>query len=188
MPTFLIFPILVAEGDRTRDVLDAFRSPLNDSISKETCLVLLIAAAIAALLTSLWVVVRRCWWGWMASSPRALFYEICHAHHLTVLQSRLLWSLAHSQNLPEPSALFLKPECFEIGRLTVDMRLYGEELQKLRDRIFAEIIEESKVVVISENNLRKMKEKSNTELPLPPSPPTLDLPQWNSNSGINVGE
>jgi hypothetical protein len=184
----LTLPILFADGPRTREVIEALRSPANDHLPKEFWYGLLMVSVISVFAWAIWVIVKRRWLEWKSSSASALFNDICRAHGLTMPERRLLWNLAVSQKLPEPASLFLKPECFEIGRMTVEMRSHAEEFRQLRDRIFVDLNMESKSTKKTVKEIHQVSESPTAALPLPPMPPTLDLPQWNVNSGTGVGE
>jgi hypothetical protein len=175
--------ILVAESNRTHQVMQAFRSAKKDEALSPAWLGLMIAAACLAVLV-LAVIIGQRLWRRMGSSPQGLFLELCHAHRLKWPQRRLLWRLAQSQKLTDPASLFLAPACFEIGRLTVEMRPHTEELHKLRERLFAETRAETKSAPGSA--LRNSHEEQHTTaaLPLAQIPPTLDLPQGVMNTGI----
>jgi hypothetical protein len=93
--------------------------------------------------------------------------------------------LARSQKIADPASVFLKPECFEVGRLTVEMRPWAKELHGLKDRLFADDCEEttSKPAEVKSNSLAE--EKPTAALPLPSLPPSLELPQWSTQGMMN---
>jgi hypothetical protein len=67
----------------------------------------------------------------------ALFRALCRAHALDHPARRLLWKLARWRKLDQPGRLFLEPEHFETSDLSAELTARGEELQALRDRLFA---------------------------------------------------
>ena len=188
MLTYFKTLIFVAESDRTRQVMQPFRTTKNDESLNHAWLGLMILAASLVALALIAMIVQRRWRRRMASSPRGLFIELCRAHRLKWQQRRLLWRLAQSQKLTAPASLFLTPECFEIGRLTVEMRPDAKELRKLSERLFAETREETKSEPAGANSSFREEEKPTAALPLSSIPPPLELPQWNTNAETGVME
>jgi hypothetical protein len=184
----LPLPNLFADGPRTREVLDSLRSPANDHLPKEFWYGLLVVIMISVFAWALWVIIKRRWTEWKSSSGIALFNDLCRAHGISLPERRLLWNLAVSQKLSEPASLFLMPECFEIGRMTVESRSHAEEYRQLRDRIFADLGKEPKSSKSLSGEKPQAQESPSAALPLPPLPPTLDLPQWNADSAASVGD
>jgi hypothetical protein len=174
----------LSAADRVDRMMDAFRATRGDYNLNQSWTGLLIFLAVAAFIALVVMVIKSYWRQWNASSPRILFMQICRAQKLKWPQRILLWRLAQSQNLAEPASLFLRPECFEIGRLTVEMRPYREELQILKEVLFSEPSHEKNLG--SGNGGFFKTELSNFALPVSQVPPTLDLPQWNADSGIGV--
>jgi hypothetical protein len=171
-------------ADRVDRMMEAFRASRGDYNLNQSWTGLLIFLAVAAFIALVGMVIKSYWRQWNASSPRILFMQICRAQKLKWPQRILLWRLAQSQKLAEPASLFLQPECFEIGRLTVEMRPYREELQILKEVLFSEA---NHVMNSGSGNGGSFKaELSNFALPVSQNPPALDLLEWNSNSGIGV--
>jgi hypothetical protein len=184
MSTYFPILILIAENERTRQMMQALRSARNSTSSNSTWLGLMILMAALLAFVALAIIVQRQQRQRKVSCPRSLFFEICRAHRLTWFERRLLWRLARSQKLADPARLFLSPECFEIGSLTVALRSRAEELRKLSERIFLEPLEEKKSDPTAGTANFIEEEKRNAALSVPPLPPTLELPQWGAN--INV--
>jgi len=178
--------VLLAEIDRTHQVMQAFRSAKDGAASVHASLALAIAAASLAALAATAILIARHWQRRLASSPYGLFRELCRAHRLNWPQRRLLRQLARSQKLADAGALFLRPECYEIGRLTAEMRPRAEEIRLLRDGLFAIAREEPKSEPADAPRRAGEERSPSAALPLAPVPPTLDLPQWNVGSGIEV--
>jgi hypothetical protein len=192
-------------------MMQAFRAIKKDTATREAWIGLIVFMAVLTGLARLTIFSQWRQRQRKIFSPRKLFFEICRAHRLSWPERRLLWRLARSQKLEDPASLFLTPECFDISRLTVDVRAHAEELRRLRDRLFAapekklnEIEESSISRTLSPEELLKLREaeeaiadsseleipkpapespkKRGAELPLPPTAPTLDLPQWNAGN------
>ncbi|MCC6125556.1 MAG: hypothetical protein IT426_11380 [Pirellulales bacterium] len=138
MFTHFNLPVLFAEGNRARQAMQAFRSVGNDDAVNRQWLILIVALACLLTFVLLAIIGHRYGRRWAISSPRGLFLELCRAHRLNWPQRRLLWRLAQSQKPADPAGLFLAPERFEIGRLTVEMRPRVKELHELCRRLFAE--------------------------------------------------
>jgi hypothetical protein len=181
-------PILFAAGDRTERMMEAFRAVHGDYVLNQSWSGLFIGLASLSIAVLIVMVLKRYWRRWIASSPRSLFMELCRAQRLTWPQIRLLWRLAQSQNLKDPASLFLTPECFEIGRLTVEMRPHAEELQRLKALLFIETSEESKSEQSSGKSSPRNEEQAAAAFPRSQIPPTLDLPQWNANTDVGIVE
>ena len=179
---------LVAGSDRARQVMQGFRSTRNEDTSNQAWLGLMIAAASLLAFVLIAIFVQRRWKLQKTATPRGLFSELCLTHRLNWMQRRLLWRLAQSQKLAEPASLFLTPECFEIGRMTVEMRPLMKSLSELRERLFAEGGEETKTGPAGAKSNSRKEENCTAALPLPQIPPTLDLPQWNANAEVGVLE
>jgi hypothetical protein len=186
MPAYLKTLILVAESDRSRHVMQAFRAITIDEPLNAAWLGLMIFSASLALMALIAIFVHRQWRRRMASSPRGLFGELCRAHRLKWPQRRLLWRLAQSQKLADPAAMFLTPACFEIGRLTVEMRPHAEELRSLCARLFAEPRRAVKTEPVDAINCFREEDQPTAALPLSSIPPTLELPQWNVNTNTGA--
>lgn len=180
--------MLFADATKTRQVMQAFRSAKHDESMNNAWLSLMLVAAGLATVVAVYIFVRDSWQKRMSLSPRGLFNELCRAHRLKWSQRRLLWRLAKSQNLPNPAALFLTPDCFTIGRLTAEIRPHAEELHKLSERIFAETHEEEKSKQAALADSFRDGEKPTAALPLSPIPPTLEIPQWNLGVGSGMLE
>jgi hypothetical protein len=186
MLTYFKTLILVAESERSRQVMQAFRSAKNDESLNHAWLGLMLLAAGLVALASIAILVQQRWRRRMASSSRGLFIELCRAHRLKWPQRRLLWRLAQSQKLTAPAGLFVTPECFEIGRLTVEMRPDAEELRRLCARLFAEPREETKSEPAGGKSGFRDEDQPTAALPSSSLPPTLDLPQWNTIAETGV--
>jgi hypothetical protein len=169
--------ILVAASDRTRHVMQALRSTRSDDLSDQKWLATMISAASMVLMALVVMFIQR-HVRRVNASPRGLFIELCREHRLKWPQRRLLWRLAQSQKLADPATLFLEPACFEIGRLTVEMRPQAEELRRLRGQLFAESHKETNHEPTGVPAIFREDDKPTAELPLSPIPPTLELPQW----------
>jgi hypothetical protein len=188
MLTFYQTLILVADGSRTQQVIQSFRSAKNDEAMNGTWLSLMVAAGGLAVLTLLAMLVRGHWRRRMSSSPRGLFNELCRAQRLKWAHRRLLWRLAQSQNLTDPAMLFLTPECFTIGRLTAEMRPHAEILSKICGRIFAENRVQAKSEQAGSLSIFRDEKTPTAAFPASALPPTIELPQWNTNIETGVME
>ena len=71
-----------------------------------------------------------------ASSPRALFRELCRAHGLDASGRRLLKKLAAARGLSNPSLLFVEPKFFEATDMPAALQSSGTRLQRLHDDLF----------------------------------------------------
>jgi hypothetical protein len=118
-----------------------------------------------------------------SASPRGLFLDLCRAHRFNWPQRRLLLQLAESQKLADPATVFVDPACFEIGRLTVEIRPHAAELRQLSTRLFDEGVEKKTAAAA---NIFRETEQPTTELPLSPIPPTLELPQWTGSAETGI--
>jgi hypothetical protein len=175
--------VLVAAGERTRQVIQAFRTTKSETPPEVAWLALVLAGTSLLVL----MVVTFCVQTYLRrrnASPQGLFLELCRAHHLNWPQRRLLLQLVESQKLADPAAVFLDPACFEVGRLTVDIRPHAAELRQLSERLFAEAIK-TKAATAS---VFRDAEQPTAELPRSPIPPTLELPQWTGSAETEVFE
>jgi hypothetical protein len=183
MSTCLQNLVLVAAGDRTRQVMQAFRTTKSDTPPEVAWFALILAAASLLVLMAVTFFVQA-YLRRRNASPRGLFLELCRAHRLRWPQRRLLWQLAESQKLADPATVFLDPACFEVGRLTVEIRPHAMELRQLCERLFADAVEKkntpSAAIAFRET------EQPTAELPLSPIPPTLELPQWTGSAETGI--
>lgn len=96
--------------------------------------------AVAAVGVALWMFTRYRHGGngrRSYNSPRELFRSLCRAHDLDRGQRRLLRKLATQLKLPEPAAIFLRPEHLtEAGPKLMPTRV--EAITALRQRLFEE--------------------------------------------------
>jgi hypothetical protein len=188
MFTFFKTSMLFAESTRAREVMQAFRGGKPADAAHHAWWGLIITAACLALTVAIVVLMQRSWKRRMSSTPQGLFLDLCRAHRLKWSERRLLGRLAQSQKLADSACLFLRPECFEIGRLTVDLRPHLEELRELGERLFAPSREEKQSAANGTAEKSRPGEQSTPALALPPLPPTLDLPQWTAPPQAGVWE
>lgn len=182
MSVYLQTLLLVAAGDRTRQVMQAFRTTKGETPPEVAWFALMLAATSLLVLMAVTFCVQT-YLRRRNASPRGLFLELCRAHRLTWPQRRLLWQLAESQNLAHPASVFVDPVCFEVGRLTVEVRPHAAELRQLSERLFAEAADKKKAPTTI--GFRESEQPS-AELPLSPLPPTLELPQWTGNAEAGI--
>lgn len=111
------------------------------------------------------------------TSRTALFLSLCRAHRLPWRQWWLLWRVARRRRLRDPACLFLEPEHLEPGRLPAAFQARGEELDQLRERLFAEPEEEP-----PPRAGREAGDSHHTRPATAPPPqdrsPALDIPPW----------
>ena len=69
--------------------------------------------------------------------PRRLFWEVCRAHGLNLLDAWLLWQLAKAHKLAQPASLFLDATCFAAEKLPGKLKRSQHRLENLRDRLFS---------------------------------------------------
>ena len=141
MHTHFKTSILLGESEQMDRMMQAFRAIRKDTATSEAWLGLIIFMAVLTVLALLTFISHWRQRQRKIFSPRKLFFEICRAHRLKWSERRLLWRLARSQKLEDPAVIFLTPECFDIARLTVDIRPQAEDLRELRGRLFAESAE-----------------------------------------------
>jgi len=125
-----------AQGNRFEGLSRGFKGRRIES--GEIVTVLLIALSV---LLALWLLSyatslrerRRAY-----ASPLRLFLSLCRAHRLRWSERWLLWRVARAQRLRDPARLFLEPERLEARNLDASSRMHGEQLGRLRARLFAE--------------------------------------------------
>jgi len=100
-----------------------------------TGLVILVGMVLAVWLLSL--VLDRYGGRRPVDNSLALFLALCRAHRLRWSESWLLWRVARDQALSEPARLFLEPERFDAANLGPIVRLRSDELEAIRERLFA---------------------------------------------------
>ena len=94
---------------------------------------LLAMAAACKLASILWERYRS---GKPFNNPRKLFADLCRAHHLDRHQKQLLLLLAQWHKLPQPAALFLRPELFEADKLGPQFSPQASQLRAMQQRLF----------------------------------------------------
>jgi hypothetical protein len=72
------------------------------------------------------------------NSPRRLFRDLCRAHGLDRRNQRLLAEIAAGQSLEQPAHLFLDPGRFDKSQLSERLHARLNEVQQIRDRLFAQ--------------------------------------------------
>src|SRR5258708_363000 len=93
---------------------------------------LLALAAACNLASILWERYRS---GKPFNNPRKLFGDLCKAHHLDRHQKQLLLLLAQWHKLPQPAALFLRPELFEAGKLGPQFSPQASQLRAMQQQL-----------------------------------------------------
>jgi hypothetical protein len=131
------FPFLVAEVDRFRSLGSRFRGRSAELRGDDLLIGLLLLIAAIGLLHLLSRLLARQQRPRAFNKPKALFRDLCRAHALDRASRRLLWELARWRKLDQPGRLFLEPEHFEAPDLSTALKARGEELEALRDRLFA---------------------------------------------------
>lgn len=72
----------------------------------------------------------------LSNEPRHLFDDLCRAHRLGRKDRKRLRVLAESHVLESPSALFLRPDLFEVTNLPVEEEGEIAAYEKLASRLF----------------------------------------------------
>lgn len=129
--------LALAEIDRFRSLGSRFRGRGAELRADDLVSGLLLLAAAVGLIYLLSRLLVRQQRPRAFNKPAALFRALCRAHALDRRSRRLLWKLARWRRLDQPGRLFLDPEHFEAPRLSAELTARGEELQALRDRLFA---------------------------------------------------
>jgi hypothetical protein len=70
-------------------------------------------------------------------SPKRLFLGLCRAQRLSWKQTWLLWQLARAQGLENAALLFVDPDRFDPGYISLWLRPHQPALLEIRRRIFA---------------------------------------------------
>jgi hypothetical protein len=103
----------------------------------EPLLVLCSGMILLATVVAIWYrLTRHSTNAFEANSPPRLFRELCRAHRLSRPHRRLLKHLAAARGLSSPASLFVRPECFDLDQLPSEVKLYADELNKLRAQLF----------------------------------------------------
>lgn len=97
------------------------------------------AVAVFAII-GLWMLSR--WWLGQGSpgtrnSPRALFTELCRVHGLGAGDRQLLLTLAETNQLVQPSDVFVDPTFFEEARVPSALSGRKADVANLKQRLFA---------------------------------------------------
>ncbi|HUY89943.1 MAG TPA: hypothetical protein VMV10_14500 [Pirellulales bacterium] len=111
----------------------------EDELTPATVLSVLLVAT--GLFLGIWLLSR-----WATRKERSgsyrsssgLFRALCRAHRLDRKQRWLLRRLARGRKLPQPAALFLRPDCFAPSTLGPEMQTDGEAVQALGKILFGE--------------------------------------------------
>lgn len=131
--------VLGDQGDVLRSMSRGFHGK-DAELDLGTAISCMLVAA--AFLTAIWVLSR-----WAAPkerlgsyrSPRALFLALCRAHGLDRSQRRILRRLARLHGMPQPAALFLRPECFVASTLGAELQQQRESVERLHAKLFADL-------------------------------------------------
>lgn len=108
------------------------------STYRENLLLLLFAAVIAGIWITLLIWERfRDSKPSSPASPVSLFEELCQAHRLGKQEMILLVDAAQECRLPNPSFLFVQPECLD--RLSGHGLPKAEVYRQLRERLFGNL-------------------------------------------------
>ena len=69
-------------------------------------------------------------------SPWRLFSDLCSAHKLSRRERQVLKRLASQHRLDQPAILFVEPSWFSAEKLGANWVRRGEEVDRLRQRLF----------------------------------------------------
>lgn len=119
------------------DWLARFRLRSNtDPRSLLALAILLTGVVLIVWLSSRWFQLRE---QRRTHSPASLFRELCRAHALPSSDRSLLLRLASHHRMPQPAVIFLSPQAFEAAQLPAAFSAQSEQIQRLRERLFASI-------------------------------------------------
>jgi hypothetical protein len=97
-------------------------------------------AILVALIFLIWLRAnRRERREFQSDSSARLFRELCRAHNLNRADRRLLKRLAVSSGLASQALLFVEPQHFDSANLPRGLQASGNDLQRLRERLFGAI-------------------------------------------------
>lgn len=130
--------LLGEQHDVLRSLARGFQGKENE-LTPAT--VLSVLAVATGLLLAIWLLSR-----WATRKERSgsyysqsgLFRALCHAHRLDRRQRRLLRRLARGRKMPQPAALFLRPDCFIPATLTSELQREGDAVAALGKALFGE--------------------------------------------------
>jgi len=131
--------LLLAQRSPLEDMTTYFRGP-RVQLGPRDALVLLLG--LVGLILLLWLLSVLMNWqerGYRRPSPARLFLHLSRAHRLTWHDTWLLWRLARLQRLSDPARLFLEPDRFERRHLVGSLRHSVSQLEKLREKLFADL-------------------------------------------------
>ena len=134
----LLDMLLLAGADASADLGDKLKS--SDGVGWEELLAAAgVAAGSALIIAFVWLALR-----WrsarhraMLNSPSRLLHELCAKHALSGPERRLIASLAKQQRLENPGLIFADPRLWDAAKKSKLGRQHGDELCRLRERIFA---------------------------------------------------
>ncbi|NQU23718.1 MAG: hypothetical protein HQ567_20745 [Candidatus Nealsonbacteria bacterium] len=156
--------ILLAQNSRLdsmRQRFEGHRIGSNDIVKG-----LLLLIALTALILLLTYVLNLQESRRKYSSPLRLFLALCKAHGLRWSECWLLWRVARSQRLRDPTRLFLEPERFAPAQLGPRFRMRAGRLKLLYERLY---------VGLAEGNKRTDEDRSDVQ-DTPAATPTTAMP------------
>jgi hypothetical protein len=178
MPSLPYMTFLLAEQDRMQDLYRAFRTAKTKDTIDDVIFGMLIFAGIAAVMIIFSSIIhyRRRRRG--LASPLGLFLNLCRAHKLQLKEYWLLWRLARLERLTDPARLFLEPEWYISSNLPEALRLRAPQLQSIRNRLFAELTDNLKIVDKERPSSDQSIQPKGAALPELKAAPGLDIASW----------